>query len=157
MKLTKNPAFLHYFSKFMGILLFVLKYMFISLLLKMINGFSRSANIMASPFKIRNEVDKCKLKNSSVYLGSSSVSSAHNNSHGNCISFSQFEYVSDSDLLDVIRKCPNKSCSLDVMPTWTIKQHIELLLPNLTRIVNMSASLGIFPQELRKALNKTSA
>ena len=40
MKLTKNPAFLHYFSKFMGILLFVLKYMFISLLLKMINGFS---------------------------------------------------------------------------------------------------------------------
>ena len=34
----------------MGILLFVLKYMYISLLLKMINGFSWSANIMASPF-----------------------------------------------------------------------------------------------------------
>ena len=50
MKLTKNPVFLHYFSKFMVILLFVLKYMFISLLLKMINGFSWSANIMASPF-----------------------------------------------------------------------------------------------------------
>ena len=40
MKLTKNPVFLHYFSKFMGILIFVLKYMYISLLLKMINGFS---------------------------------------------------------------------------------------------------------------------
>ena len=39
MKLTKNSVFLHYFSKFMGILLFVLKYMFISLILKMINGF----------------------------------------------------------------------------------------------------------------------
>ena len=39
MKHTKNPVCLHYFSKFMGILLFVLKYMFISLLLKMINGF----------------------------------------------------------------------------------------------------------------------
>ena len=35
----------------MGILLFVLKYMFISLLLKMINGFSWPAKIMASPFK----------------------------------------------------------------------------------------------------------
>ena len=34
----------------MGILLFVLKYMFISLLLKMINWFSWSENIMASPF-----------------------------------------------------------------------------------------------------------
>ena len=51
MKITKNPAFLHYFSKFMGILLFVLKYMYISLLLKMINGFSWPAKIMASPFK----------------------------------------------------------------------------------------------------------
>ena len=38
-KITKIPAFLHYFSKFRGILLFVLKYMYISLLLKMIDGF----------------------------------------------------------------------------------------------------------------------
>ena len=48
MKLTKNPVFLHYFSKFMGILSFVLKYMFIFLLLKMINTFSWPAKIMAS-------------------------------------------------------------------------------------------------------------
>ena len=53
MKLTKNSVFLHYFGKFMGILLFVLKYMFLSLLLKMINGFSWSANIMASPFNTK--------------------------------------------------------------------------------------------------------
>ena len=51
MKLTKNHVFLHYFSKFMGILIFVLKYMYISLLLKMINGFSWPAKIMVSPFK----------------------------------------------------------------------------------------------------------
>ena len=44
MKLTKNHAFLHYFSKFMGILLFVLEYMFISLLLKMIKFFLTSKN-----------------------------------------------------------------------------------------------------------------
>ena len=50
MKLTKNPVFLHYFSKIMGILLFLLKYMYISLLLKMIYGFSWPAKIMASPF-----------------------------------------------------------------------------------------------------------
>ena len=53
MKLTKHPVFLHYSIKFMGISLFVLKYIFISLLLKMINGFSWSANIMASPFKAK--------------------------------------------------------------------------------------------------------
>ena len=51
MKLTKNPVFLHYFSKSMGILLFILKYMYISLLMKMINGFLWPEKIMASPFK----------------------------------------------------------------------------------------------------------
>ena len=35
----------------MGILLFVLKYMYIFLLLEMINGFSWPAKIMVSPFK----------------------------------------------------------------------------------------------------------
>ena len=35
----------------MGILIFVLKYMYISLLLKMINGFSWPTKIMVSPFK----------------------------------------------------------------------------------------------------------
>ena len=39
----------------MEILLFVLKYMYVSLLLKMINGFSWPVKIMASPFNI--EVD----------------------------------------------------------------------------------------------------
>ena len=53
MKLTKIPVLLHYFSKIMGILLFVLKYMYISLLLKMINGFSWPAKIMASPFNAK--------------------------------------------------------------------------------------------------------
>ena len=36
----------------MGILLFLLKYMYISLLLKMIYGFSWPAKIMVSPFKL---------------------------------------------------------------------------------------------------------
>ena len=49
MKLAKYPVFLHNFNKFTGILLFVLKYMYISLLLKMIDGFSWPAKIMANP------------------------------------------------------------------------------------------------------------
>ena len=53
MKITKNPVFLHYFSKFMGILLFVLKYMYIFLLLKMINRFSWPAKIMVSLFNLK--------------------------------------------------------------------------------------------------------
>ena len=64
MKLTKNLVFLHYFSKFMGISLFVLEYMCISLLLKMINGFSWPGKIMASPFnKERLKVYRTLFKN----------------------------------------------------------------------------------------------
>ena len=49
MKLAKNPAFLHNFSKFRGILLFVLKYIYISLFLKLM-GFPDQRKIMTSPF-----------------------------------------------------------------------------------------------------------
>ena len=52
MKLAKNPVFYHKFSKFKEILLIVLKSIYISLLLKMINGFSWPAKIMASPFNL---------------------------------------------------------------------------------------------------------
>ena len=62
MKLTKTSVFLHYFSKFMWILLFVMKYRYISLLLKMINGLSWPAKIMASPFKIRWKNNNKKKK-----------------------------------------------------------------------------------------------
>ena len=40
MKLAKKSVFLHNSSKFLGVLLFVLKYMYVFLLLKMINGIS---------------------------------------------------------------------------------------------------------------------
>ena len=65
MKLSKNPVFLHYFSKFMGILLFVLKYMYISLFLKMINGFFWPVKIMVSNFKVWKTIplEKNKQKN----------------------------------------------------------------------------------------------
>ena len=50
MKLAK-AYFSSLFQQIYGDLLFVLKYMYISLLLKMINGFSCPAKIMVSPFK----------------------------------------------------------------------------------------------------------
>ena len=44
----------------MGMFLFVLKYMYISLLLKMINGFSWPAKFMAIPFKYKRKTKKEK-------------------------------------------------------------------------------------------------
>ena len=52
MKLAKNPVFLHNFSKFTGILLFVLNIQGNFLASEMINEFSWPAKIMASPFNM---------------------------------------------------------------------------------------------------------
>ena len=56
------------------------------------------------------------------------------------ISFDQFANISDDELLQLIAECPNKSCVLDVLPAWLLKQHFGVLLPTLVRIVNMSAA-----------------
>ena len=66
--------------------------------------------------------------------------------------YDQSKQVSEDDLLKVISKCPNKSCGLNVFPTWLLKQHVAVLSPALVRIVNMSLSSGIFPEDLRHAI-----
>ena len=97
--------------------------------------------------RIRDEVDKCAMSmsdNVQMFDVSCNVSDD--------ISFDQFANVSDDELLQVIAKCPNKSCVLDVLPTWLLKQHVGVLLPTLVRIVNMSLSTGVFPTDLRRAV-----
>ena len=49
-------------------------------------------------------------------------------------------------------KCPSKSCSLDPMPTWLVKQYLPVLTPILTKIVNSSLSSGSFSSGLRRAI-----
>ena len=66
--------------------------------------------------------------------------------------FSEFKKLISEELLRIIQKCPNKSCMLDPMPTWLVKEHINVLLPTLCRIVNTSLQSGIFPDELHKAI-----
>ena len=41
---------------------------------------------------------------------------------------------------------------LDPIPTWLGKQHIDVLLPTLCRIINTSLQSGVFPDELHRAI-----
>ena len=64
--------------------------------------------------KIRNEVDKCAMSMSdNVQMFDVSCNESDD------ISFDQFANVSD-ELLQVIAKCPNKSCVLVLLPTWLL-------------------------------------
>ena len=46
---------------------------------------------------------------------------------------------------------PSKSCTLDVLPMWLLKENIADLAKPLTTIINMSFSSGVFPTKLREA------
>ena len=93
--------------------------------------------------KIRGEVDNVVL--------SESVSHNVTNNHVSC-SMLSFENVSPEDLTTVIMKCPTKSCDLDPLPTWLIKEHLPTIIPIMCRIVNESLANGRFPSDLRKAI-----
>ena len=90
------------------------------------NDFGRF--IVGKVTTIRNEVDSHSI-NSSL-----STTTCTQSSPVTCL-FSEFRLMTNEELLSVIKKCPNKSCVLDPMPTWLVKQHIDPLLPTLCRIL----------------------
>ncbi len=46
-------------------------------------------------------------------------------------------------------KSPSKSCELDPVPTFLIKDWCDVLIPLITRIVNKSLNTGVFPTYLK--------
>ena len=64
----------------------------------------------------------------------------------------KFRPVSEEDVNRIICKLPNKSCFLDVIPTWLLKQCISSIIPPLTAIINLSFTSGEFPVSLKQAI-----
>ena len=66
--------------------------------------------------------------------------------------FSSFQVVTDSEVLKFIKEAPSKTCSLDPFPTHIVKQCIDILLPSLTKLVNLSLENGISPNPFKQAI-----
>ena len=49
---------------------------------------------------------------------------------------------------------PSKYCNLDPIPTWILKDHIDILLPAITKIVNLSIKSSVFPSNFKSAVVK---
>ncbi len=64
---------------------------------------------------------------------------------------SEFQTVSEEDVENVIRKSPNKSCTLDQIPTWLLKDCLIPLLQILTKLINLSLSESIMPEDFKNA------
>ena len=65
-----------------------------------------------------------------------------------------FSPTTDEEIKKIIMSTKATHCSLDPVPTKLIKDCIDVLLPIMTRIVNLSLSSGIMPTSLKKALVK---
>ncbi len=65
-----------------------------------------------------------------------------------------FKLVSECEVEKLIRKFPNKYCELDPIPLSMLKECLLLVLPLITKIVNLSLKLGDMPTNLKKAIIK---
>ena len=67
-------------------------------------------------------------------------------------SFSSFEKLCPEDVKKIVMASPTKSCALDPIPTWLLKDILDVLIPTITDIVNSSLQDGCFPDMMKKAL-----
>lgn len=64
---------------------------------------------------------------------------------------SNFRALTSEEVKTIIMKAHTKSCSLDPVPTWLLKECCSELLPIITAIINKSILLGVVPREFKKA------
>ena len=67
---------------------------------------------------------------------------------------SEFKLLSEDDIIDMIKESPNKSCALDPIPTYLLKDCICELAPVITHLVNLSLTKGVMPKQLKHAIIK---
>ena len=66
--------------------------------------------------------------------------------------FSQFDHISPDGLKTIIQSSKSKCCAFNPIPTWLLKDCIDVLFPTLTDIMNASLDQGIFLSFFKKSL-----
>ena len=62
-----------------------------------------------------------------------------------------FTPVSSADVMELVKKLPDKQCASDPLPTWLLKQSVEVLMPFLCRLINWSLQSGSVPSTFKSA------
>ena len=65
--------------------------------------------------------------------------------------FAACERLSEEQVKKLVMKSPNK-CTLDPIPTWMLKECLDVILPFLTYVVNLSLQTGHFADARKEAL-----
>ena len=59
-----------------------------------------------------------------------------------------FKALSEEDVGQLIHYSSKKSCSLDPLPTSVALDHVDILLPAITKIINLCLTSGQFAEVL---------
>ena len=97
--------------------------------------------------KIREELERNLLN---MNLANTNVSA---DTH-NVTVFDTFKMVTEEEVEELVISTANKSCELDILPTWLLKDNLDAVLPILTSIINCSLSTSHVPADFKKALLK---
>jgi hypothetical protein len=65
---------------------------------------------------------------------------------------SSFVKVSVEEVAKIVKSSPSKQCSLDPIPTWLLKDLLDILASPITFIVNLSLTSGTVPSDMKHAL-----
>ena len=66
--------------------------------------------------------------------------------------FDSFVPLSEQEVRKLIMDSKSTTCDLDPIPTWLLKKCVDILLPVLTKMINLSLHCGVFPDEWKLAL-----
>ena len=67
------------------------------------------------------------------------------------VDLQSFSLLDTTDTVRLIKEAPTKQCALDPIPTWLLKDCVDLLAPYITRVINSSISTGYVPTALKQA------
>ena len=65
---------------------------------------------------------------------------------------SDFDLLSEEEVMKLVKRFAAKSCLLDPIPTWYVKNNLPTFVPGITKILNVSLSTGVFPDHLKHAI-----
>ena len=69
----------------------------------------------------------------------------------------EFVMLGTDEVRKLVLKSASKCCELDPMPTQLQKQNIEIVLPTMTRIINISLLEVKFTSNVKEGITKTTA
>jgi len=76
----------------------------------------------------------------------------HTGQRASSATMCNFKEASIMEVKKIISSSPSKSCDLDPIPTWMLKDHLDLLAPVITKMVNLSLTTSTVTPSMKHAL-----